>query len=149
MTQINTVDTRLVHHFAVEITGIVHATFDECSGLEAKMEVEEYKEGGLNGYTHKLPGRVSFSNVTLKWGTQHSSELWDWYTNVVSKTDKSAELRSVSIIQFDQTRQEVRRWNLQKAFPVKWVGPSYNAANSQIGVETLELAYNDLTFVKR
>jgi phage tail-like protein len=149
VTAINTRDTRLSHQFAVEITGIVHASFDECSGLEAKMEVEEYKEGGVNGYTHKLPGRVSFTNVTLKWGTQHSSALWDWYVDVVSKTDKTSELRSVSILQLDQTRQEVRRWNLQNAFPVKWVGPSYNAANSQIGVETLELAFNDLTFVSR
>lgn len=142
-------DTYLTHHFAVEISGVVGAVFDEVTGLDAKMEVQEYKEGGVNGFTHKLPGRISFSNLTLKWGSQVNSDLWDWYNSFVTKRDKKAELRDVSILQFDQKRNEVHRWNLKAAFPVKWVGPSYKAGDNQLSVETLELAFSDLTLQKK
>ena len=62
-------DTYTQHQFGIEIGGVVNAVFDEISGLGAKMEVFEVKEGGLNGYVHKLPGRVSHGNITLKCGS--------------------------------------------------------------------------------
>ncbi|MGD9932229.1 MAG: phage tail protein [Dehalococcoidia bacterium] len=136
----------LAYAFGVEIDHLVHAVFSEVSGLEAKMEVEEYKEGGLNGFTWKFPGRVSFTNVTLKWGTQYSSALWDWYETFVKSERK--ERRSVDIIQFDASHVEKRRWTLERAFPVKWSGPAFNSANTQIPVESIELAFEDLVFVK-
>ena len=59
--------------FAVEITGVVHAYFQECSGMQASMEIFEYKEGGQNDYSHKLPGRITYSNITLKKGLTDST----------------------------------------------------------------------------
>jgi hypothetical protein len=46
----------------------VVAGFSECSGLEASIDVLEYREGGQNTFVHKFPGRASFSNITLKHG---------------------------------------------------------------------------------
>ncbi|MCC7366409.1 MAG: phage tail protein [Dehalococcoidia bacterium] len=135
--------------FAVEINGITQAMFDECTGLEGKTEVFEYKEGGLNNHSHKLPGPVTFSNITLKWGMTEDSAMWDWYNRVITKKDKSAELRPVSIVQYNSTHVEVQRWNLTGAFPVKWTGPSFNAAQSNNAVNSMELAFGELTFVKR
>lgn len=136
------------HSFGVEIDGIVAALFNEVSGLDAKMEVEEYKEGGQNGHTWKFPGRVSFSPVTLKWGTQFSSALWDWFVEVVENDKKKPKYHTVHIIQFDETNTEVHRWTLLDAFPTKWTGPSFNAANSQIAVESMEITFSNLTFTK-
>ncbi len=142
-------DNVLTARFAVEITGVTQAEFRECSGLQAQTEVFEYKEGGWNGYTHKLPGRTSFSNITLKWGSSPSMALWEWYTRVSTKRDKSGELKSVSIIQFDTEGVEKHRWNLSDAYPVKWTGPNFNAGEAAVGIETLELAFSELTAVKR
>ena len=136
----------LAYAFGVEIDQLVHAVFSEFSGLEARMEVEELKEGGLNGHTWKFPGRVSFTNVTLKWGTQYSSTLWDWYETFVKSQKK--ERKSVHILQFDAQHNEKRRWTLERAFPVKWTGPSFNAANTQVPVESIELAFEDLVFTR-
>jgi len=36
----------------------------------------------------------------------------------------------------------VAKWNLEGVYPVKWTGPSLDAAGNQIAVETLELAHN-------
>jgi len=142
-------DNLITARFFVEITGVTQAEFRECSGLQAQTEVFEYKEGGMNRYTHKLPGRTSFSNVTLKWGSSATLALWEWYSRVSAKKDKSAELKSVSIIQFDSQGTEKLRWNLSEAYPVKWTGPNFNAGEASVAIESLELAFADLTAVKR
>jgi phage tail-like protein len=142
-------DTYTTFHFAVEIDGITEAFFDEVTGLDAKMEVVEVKEGGLNGYTHKLPGRVSHSNITLKRGVTNNSDLWDWYRNFVSKANRQSELKDISIVEFDGTRTEAQRWNLTGAFPVKWVGPTFKSSDSQLAIETFELAFSDLARSQR
>ena len=57
----NPFDKLVSHQFVVEIDGVEAARFTESSGLQMTTDVFEYKEGGLNGYTHRLPGRVSYS----------------------------------------------------------------------------------------
>jgi phage tail-like protein len=148
MTQQQSVgkDALLGHRFAVEIAGIEQASFQECTGLQMQTEVFEYKEGGLNSYSHRLPGRTTYSNVTLKWGSTDSAELLDWYTKLITAKRKAAAKRHVSVIQYDSKSDEVRRWNLKFAYPVKWVGPSFNATTSALSIETLELAFSEFEF---
>jgi phage tail-like protein len=141
-------DAFTTFHFGIEIDGITDCLFDEVTGLDAKMEVFEVKEGGLNSHIHKLPGRISHSPITLKRGMTTSSELWDWYVNVMTKSDRQNLLKDISILQFDQTRTEKQRWNLKGAFPVKWVGPNFKASDSQLAIESIELAYQDLALAK-
>lgn len=140
-------DQYLVHRFAIEVEGVVLAGFGELGGLATTTEVFEYKEGGLNSYTHKLPGRTSYGNVTLKWGATDSTELWDWYHDLLTATKTKPQKKSVSIVHYDSEQQEVRRWNLTGAFPVKWTGPAFNTAQSQVAIESLELAYAEFEFV--
>jgi phage tail-like protein len=138
-------DPHLGFRFAIEIGGIVHAHFAELSGMQLQTEVFEFKEGGLNDYAHKLPGRTTHSNVTLKRGLTDSAEVSEWFTRFVTAKDKTTELKDVSIIQFDQEGNQKYRWDLGGAFPVKWSGPSYNAATSSVAVESFELAFT--TFI--
>jgi phage tail-like protein len=48
----------------------------------------------------------------------------------------------MSILLFDSTGEQVKCWNIKDAYPVKWTGPDFNTANSQIAVETLEIAHH-------
>ena len=52
--------------------------FSECSGLEMSMQPDEFKEGGNNGFIHKFPTRVTWSNIILKKGVGAGTALWDW-----------------------------------------------------------------------
>jgi phage tail-like protein len=131
------------------VDGVLLAGFGELSGLQAQTEVFEYKEGGLNSYTHKLPGRTTYSNVTLKWGATNSSDLWKWYHDLLTSTKTKDQKKRVSIVHYDEEHQEVRRWNLSGVFPVKWVGPSFNSATSAVAIDSLELAYAEFEFVGR
>jgi phage tail-like protein len=134
--------------FAVEVTGVVHAYFLECSGLSASTETFEFKEGGFNGYSHRLPGRTTFSNITLKQGLTDSTEMYDWFTDFVAAQDKSSKTKDVSIVQVDYEGNQMYRWNLSSAFPVKWTGPSFNSGQSSVSVESFEIAFADLTAEK-
>lgn len=132
--------------FWVEIDGVSRAYFSECSGLSVETEFMEYAEGGLNDYVHKLPTRTKFSNVTLKRGWSDSDELWRWYTKIING---QIETRSVSIILYknavDGTGEEKARWNLSRAYPVKWQGPEFRSDGTSCVVETLELAHSGFT----
>jgi len=142
-------DPLIAFRFFVEINGNVQGEFNECTGLEMKTEVMEYKEGGLNTYVHKLPGQTSFTNLTLKWGSAQSTTLWDWYLRLATKTAKKEEKKNVSVIQYAADGKELRRWNLINAYPVKWTGPSFNATQDSVGIESLELAFDEFQFVKK
>ena len=142
-------DPHVAYRFTVEIEGIQEAYFTECSGFEAKMDVAEYKEGGLNDFIHKLPGRQSFSNVTLKRGVVNSVELWDWLERVVTARAKRDEKKNMSVVLHNQDGSEALRWNLIAAFPVKWSTPQMQSDQSSALLESLELAYQEFTVQQR
>ncbi|MGH2631815.1 MAG: phage tail protein [Tepidiformaceae bacterium] len=138
----------LSFRFSVEIDGIEQARFMECSPPKVTTDVFPYSEGGLNDYEHKLPGATKLSNFTLKRGLTDSSDLWDWYNRFLTKTDRSSELKHVSIIQYDGTGAQVYKWDLENAFPMRWEGPTLNTGNSSLSFETIEIAFAGMSTVK-
>ena len=133
--------------FHVEIGEIKEAAFSECSGLEMATDVFEYQEGGLNEYSHKLPGRTKLSNVTLKRGFAKSNELYKWYLEMEQDLlqGKSITRQQVTITLYSTSVQkELMRWTLSDAFPVKWVGPAFKAAEAVVAIETLEFAHHGI-----
>ncbi|HEX7313606.1 MAG TPA: phage tail protein [Pyrinomonadaceae bacterium] len=137
----NRVDPYRGFNFLVEIDGITRAGFQECSGLDATIDVTEYREGADPNHKRKLTGLNSFSNITLKWGVTDSGELWKWHQTAL---DGKAERKNGSIILMDEAGNEKLRWNFLNAWPTKWTGPSFNATDSSVAVETLELAHEEL-----
>jgi phage tail-like protein len=133
--------------FHVDIGSITEAAFIECSGLEMSTEVFEYQEGGLNEFVHKFPGRTRVSNVTLKRGFALSNEIYQWYKEMEDclRQGKKLDFRQVTITLYTTVDQEqVMRWSLDKAFPVKWVGPALKTDEAAFAVETLEFAHHGI-----
>lgn len=133
-------------HFYVDIEGETVALFNECSGLEGEVEVETYREGGLNEYEHKLPGPARFGNVTLRGGVANSMELWKWFHAV---STGEVERRNMSIMLYFHDRGEAMRWNLKGAYPVRWQGPEFRADDNSVALQSLELAHREIEMVKR
>lgn len=132
-------------NFLVEIEGIAQAGFSECSGLGSHTEVIENREGGDNGTVRKLPGRTSFSDISLKWGTTTSRELWQWRQEII---DGNVVRKNGSIVIFDlANRTELARWNFLRAWPSKWDGPALSAKANDIAVDSLVLAHEGLVRV--
>lgn len=140
------VDPLTTHSFAVEVGRIQHALFSEFSGLQAEVEVFDYQEGGCNDFVHKLPGRVKFTNITLKRGVAYTDELWRWFEDVINGKVKRQD---VSVVIYNANHKEVKRWNFSRAYPVKWVGPAFKASENAISIETLELAHEGMRVSKK
>ena len=129
-------------NFAIEIEGLLVGGFSSVSGLESEVEVEEYREGGVNGFVHKLPGRTSHANLVLSHGLTSVSTLWNWYYNT---TLGVIQRRNGTIMLLDPRQIPVMWWNFRNALPVRWSGPTFTATSDEVAVESLELAHEGLT----
>lgn len=129
--------------FHVVVGDISEAVFSECSGLQAEIQVEEYFEGGLNDGVHKLPGRARFGNVRLACGIFTSDTLLKWWKDTLRG---QFTRKDVTIILYSLKGEEVMRWTLTDALPVKWVAPTLRASESAVAVETLELAFQGIRY---
>jgi len=132
-----TVDPYKNFRFLVEIDGIVQAGFSECSGFGSNVEVIEYREGGDAATVRKLPGKVSYPDITLKWGVTDSRELYDWHLAAVNG---QIQRKNGSIILQDDIGQEKLRWNFFSAWPSKWDGTDFNAKGNDVAIDTLTVS---------
>jgi phage tail-like protein len=131
------------YNFVLDIPGFEASYFSEVSGLSVSVETIEYREGGGGLEVRKLPGRVRYGDVTLKWGMSESKELWDW---LMATTQGTFERRDVSVILLKPDGQppEHTRWNLFNSFPSDWRGAHLDALGNQVAIETLTLAFERL-----
>ena len=54
------------------------ARFQSVSGLSVEYEMEEFREGGENRFTHKLPVRTKYADLVLKRGMLTDSDVIKW-----------------------------------------------------------------------
>jgi phage tail-like protein len=133
----NVVGTLITAAFNYAVAG-----FSECSGLEATTEVFDYKEGGVNDYVHKFPTRASFANITLKHGVVYLyDDLWTWHNAFVLG---NGARKDGLIVLLDESRAPVKVWKFTRGIPMKWVGPSLNATQSAVAIESLEISHEGL-----
>ncbi|MBN1934275.1 MAG: phage tail protein [Anaerolineae bacterium] len=123
--------------FGVELEGLVVGWFTECGGLTIERTVFPHEEGGVNEYVHQLPGQITHTNITLKRGISDQS-LWEWFRQGLY--DGRVTRHNVSIVLYGVDFSQVRRWSLTNAYPVKWTGPMLESGNSQVTVESIEIA---------
>lgn len=117
------------------------AGFSECTGLEMSMEVEDVNEGGNNGLVLKFPKRVKYGEITLKRGVTKSTELFDWLGGFAQGIGK----RKDGVITLcDASHRPFAVWRFQRALPTKWSGPSMNAQQSTVAIESLTFVHEGL-----
>jgi phage tail-like protein len=129
------------YNFLVEIDGITRAAFQEVSGLDSETAVTTYREGGDALTTRKVGGLTTYADITLRRGITDDPELQQWRKQVA---DGVIERRNGSIVLLDDTSEERLRWNFREAWPSKWTGPSLNATENSVAIETLVLAVEGL-----
>jgi phage tail-like protein len=123
----------------VPITG-----FSECSGLEGTLQVEEYSEGGENRFIHKFPTRMTYSNLVLRRGVTVSEDLWNWHFDYVKGTGKR---RDGLIMMRNELQIPVKIWLFKEGVPLRWTGPTLNASQNAIAIESLEIMHHGLELV--
>jgi phage tail-like protein len=129
-------------NFAVEIEGLLVGGFSAVDGLSGVVSVEDYREGGVNGSAHRLPGPASYANLVLRYGLTGSPMLWSWYAATV---DGVIRRRNGTVILLGPDQVPRLWWNFRQALPVRWSGPSFDAAADEIAVESVELVHEGLS----
>jgi len=136
------IDPYRAYNFKLEIQGVTEGHFTECSGIGVKVDVINYREGGNSQILHRLPGPVSYADITLRYGLTKSAQMWEWFLSAVKgKVDR----RNISIILMDNDGvTEVMRWNLEKAWIAEWRGAPLDASGHEVAVEMMTLVYETL-----
>ena len=130
-------------NFLIEIEGLLVGGFTEVTGFQIETEVEDYREGGLNEYVHKLAGPTRYpSNLILKRGLTDIESLWSWHQDVANGV---IERKNGSIFLLDQRLLPAMWWNFAEAYPVKWDGPELRADSNTVAVESVELVHKGIT----
>jgi phage tail-like protein len=122
--------------------------FQECSGLDIEMDVQEYQEGGRNDGTIRRVGRGKYSNIVLKRGMfygggQVNRELWSWISSVLSG-ERPVRRYNGTIEVMGVAEQVVAVWTFERGLPAKIRGPELNAKTGEIAIEELTIAHEGL-----
>ena len=137
------VDPAAEFRFYVMIDDLVEGAFAECSGMRAEREVITVKEGGLNHRVHKLPGRTTYGEITLRKGVMFSIEFWDWYTKGMKNGEVKA--RDITIYHHSSYFNVPARWyDISNAYPIAWEAAALRADSSQVAMESLTLTFEKL-----
>ena len=87
-----------------------------------------------------------FETIVLRRALSQSTELYDWRRNILRG---KADHREVTIHQLAAAGGEiVNSWRLEGAWPCRWTGPSFNALATDVAIEELELAYDELVWLE-
>lgn len=135
--------------FGVEFQNQVVGAFRECSGLGSENEVVEYKASGPKGeyVVKKVPGRMKWSNITLKRGITDAMDMWEW-RKLIEEGKIDDARKNGSIVMYTQAGEEIARWDFINAWPSKLSGPSANAQSNEVAIEELEITHEGYTRVK-
>lgn len=117
--------------------------FQSVGGLSVDIETEEVAIGGENRFKQKLPVRTKFPNLVLKRGMLVDSELISWCRKAIEQFEFSPSNLTVKLL--NEEHQPLKVWNVVQAYPVKWNVEEFNAMESKLVVETIELSYNYFT----
>lgn len=143
-------------NFVVHVDNIDgNAAFSEVSGVEATVDVIEFRQGNSNSLAPvKVPGLVKHGNITLKMGYTLDNAFKTWIQECVSEVRGQMPRYNVQIEMIDingGAPQQIstavtgtRVWILSNAWVTKYQAPDLNASQSEIAIETVELAYEEL-----
>ncbi|KPH15033.1 phage tail protein [Chryseobacterium sp. ERMR1:04] len=129
----------------ISTTEGIDSRFQSISGLSTEIMTEEYAEGGENRFLHQLPLRPKYDNLVLKRGLIVSSGLISWCRNAMENFQFEPRDLIITLSGGLQSTAPLMVWNVVGAYPVKWNVSEFNAEESKLAIETIELKYRYFT----
>lgn len=138
-----------------ELSGV--AAFNEVTGVDATVDVIEFRQGNSSSLSPvKIPGLVKHGNVTLKMGYTRNQEFKTWIQNCVSSQRPELSRKTITIELIDissgapesittSITDSTLTWIFKNAWVCKYTGPDLNSSTSEIAIESVEIAYEELT----
>lgn len=125
--------------------------FQECTGLELELDVQELQEGGRNDGVIRRIGRAKYQPIVLKRGMFSATRgnpadtaIWGWLQRLSSRNEV---IRYDGVVEVLDARSAkvVARWTFIRGLPAKVSGPQLNARTGEVAIEELHIAHEGLT----
>lgn len=132
--------------------------FNKVSGLSNEIEQAEYREGCDAATVQKLPGLMTYEDITLERGLSFDSGLHNWMAEVVKGDISHTALPdNIGVIDFRRTliiklhlpyvkgENGARRWEAINAWPKKMDDGELDAQSSEVVIESIDIAHEGFT----
>lgn len=142
-------DPLVAFKFGLEIEGKVSGFFTQVSGIGSETEVIPQKivnEETGESIIRQIPGRLTWTPVTLKRGVTSVMDIWDWRQQVVEGNVEKART-NCSIVAYNQENTEIARWNFENAWPSKVTGPEMDSGSTNYMIEDLTIVHEGVVRV--
>jgi phage tail-like protein len=136
-------DPLVAFKFGLEIEGKLSGFFTQVGGIGSETEVIQQKVvNSETGETiiRQIPGRLTWTPISLKRGVTSQMDIWDWRQKVVEGKIDDART-NCSIVAYDQANTEIARWNLENAWPSKVIGPEMDAGSTNYMIEEVTIVH--------
>jgi phage tail-like protein len=119
------------------------AAFKEVSGISKDLGIEEVTSGGENRFKYRLPNVSSSQNLVLKRAiVPTGSNLITWCSSTLDDGLATAiQTKDVSVNLLDNEGKVLKKWTFYNAYPIKYEVSDLKSQESEILIETIELAY--------
>lgn len=139
-------DPLVAFKFGLEIEGKLSGYFATVSGIGSQSEVIENKiSNPETGETiiQKIPGRLAWTDVTLRRGVTSNVDVWDWRQAVVQGKIEDART-NCSIVAYNQANEEIGRWNFENAWPSRVTGPEMDSGSQAYMIEEITIVHEGM-----
>ncbi|MDR1240654.1 MAG: phage tail protein [Oscillospiraceae bacterium] len=124
--------------FTATFDGLGTASFKSVEGFRLETATTEYREGAFGRLTvRKLPGLVTFSEITLTKGLYSDPELYRFFSSYLEGTTL-APVNAV-IRAYDNAGTVTASWSVRHTWPISYESAGLNADSSDVIIETLVL----------
>ncbi len=137
--------------FRVEFDNNVLGGFNECTFADANTEMVEYREGDEPTVFRKLSGLTKFGNITLKWGITDSDAMYNWKKQIEEtgagngegaiEPDALGNRRNLNIILINEAGDDKAKWEIRRAWPMKYDPTDFDAKGNDVAIESLEICH--------
>jgi phage tail-like protein len=133
-------------------TALADGAFQECSGLDIELDVQELVEGGRNDGVIRRVGRAKYQPIVFKRGMFYTDgavnrDLWTWLQDVAAGVRPVRRYDGVVAV-MSVGDEVAARWVFERGLPVRITGPQLNARTGDVAIEELHIAHEGLRLAR-
>ena len=129
--------------FTASFDGLGTSSFKTVSGFSSQVDSSEYREGGFGYLTkRKLPGLVSYDDITLEKGLYSNPVLYTFFNDYLEGNNFKPVNATITI--YNNAGEPAASWSVINAWPLSYKSGDLSAEDSSILIESLTLAHEGI-----
>ena len=129
--------------FTANFEGLGTTSFKTITGFSSTVDSSEYREGGFGYLTkRKLPGLVSYDEITLEKGLYSNPVLYNFFNDFLEGNNFNPVNATITI--YNNAGSPTASWSVINAWPTSYKSGDLNAEDSSILIESLTLAHEGI-----